>query len=174
MKSALVLIDRLSAASGVLAGWLVAPLILAMCYEVAARYLFGAPTIWAYEISYMLTGAIFLLGMAYTLAQGQHIRIDIAFARMRPRIQALVDLAGYLLLLLPFVVWLSYAFYGRAWAAMTTGEKTGQSAWNPPIWPFRAMFFVAFVLLGLQILREVSRALGVLIGPPASADRDRA
>ncbi len=64
------------ASAGKLTAWLVAPLILATVYDVAARYLFNAPTQWAYEVGYMMMGAHALLGMAFTLREGGHIRID--------------------------------------------------------------------------------------------------
>ena len=70
-------IERASEWAGVFGACLIVPLVLATCYEVFARYLFGAPTIWAYEVGYTLTGAHFLLGMAFTLKYGEHIRIDI-------------------------------------------------------------------------------------------------
>ena len=70
------LIERISGVCGKITAWLVVPLILATVYDVAARYLFNAPTQWAYEVGYMMMGAHALLGMAYTLREGGHIRID--------------------------------------------------------------------------------------------------
>ncbi len=70
-------IERLTGNIGILASLALVPLVLTTTYEVIARYVFEAPTIWAYEVGYMLTGSHFLLGMAYTLQQGQFIRIDI-------------------------------------------------------------------------------------------------
>ena len=69
--------ERITKSVGIMASFAIVPLVLATCYEVLARYVFDAPTIWAYEIGYTLTGSHFLLGMAYTLAVGAHIRIDI-------------------------------------------------------------------------------------------------
>ena len=85
---------------------LLVPLVLATCYEVFARYLFGAPTIWAYEVGYTLTGAHFLLGMAFTLKNGEHIRIDIFSGKFSPRTRAIIDLVGYAVLL-PLTLWLT-------------------------------------------------------------------
>ncbi|MCC7273130.1 MAG: TRAP transporter small permease subunit [Alphaproteobacteria bacterium] len=157
-------VDRLSVAVGVLAAWLIAPLVAALCWEVVARYVFGAPTIWAYEIGYLLTGSGWLLGMAYALARGAHIRIDIVYANFPPRARAMVDVVGYLLLLLPFLVWIVTTLDDRALQAFRSGEHTGQSAWNPPLWPFRTVFFVAFLLLALQVAAEAMRALAIVLG----------
>lgn len=155
-------IDRINGVTGVIAAWLIVPLIGAMCYEVIARYVFHAPTIWAYELTYLLTGAGWLLGMAYTLSKGAHIRIDIVYLNLSPRAQATIDVVCYVVLLLPFIIWLTSTLDDRAISAWRSGEKTGQSAWNPPIWPFRAVFFISFALLTLQVIGEVLRKLPLL------------
>jgi TRAP-type mannitol/chloroaromatic compound transport system permease small subunit len=163
MESICRWIDRLSEMTGVIAAWLIAPLIASMCYEVIARYVFHAPTIWAYELTYLLTGSGWLLGMAYTLRKGAHIRIDVVYLNLSPRGQALVDVACYILILLPFLIWVTSTLDDRALAAWRSGEKTGGSAWNPPLWPFRAVFFISFLLLTLQVIAEVLRRIPVLM-----------
>ncbi len=156
--------DSLSAAVGVLAAWLIVPLVFAICFEVVARYVFGAPTSWSYEIGYLLTGAGWLLGLAYTQLKEAHIRIDVFHVRFSTRAKALVDVAFHLAFTLPFLVWLCWVLDDRMLAAMRSGERTGQSGWNPPIWPFRTVFFVSFVLLALQVAADVLRQIAVLAG----------
>ena len=160
--------DRLSGAVGVLAAWLVVPLILALCWEVFARYVMNAPTIWAFEIGYLLTGSSWLLGMAYALSRDVHIRVDVLTARMSDRAKALVDVAIYALIVLPFITWLIFALQGRVVQAIRSGERSGQSAWNPPLWPFRAIILAAFVLLAIQVLAQLLRGVRTLVGVPRS------
>lgn len=162
MESVCRWINRISLVSGLIAAWLIVPLIGAMCYEVIARYVFGAPTIWAYELTYLLTGSGWLLGMAFTLSRGAHIRIDVLYLNLPPRGRALVDLSGYILILLPFLIWLSVTLEARALTAWRSGEHTGGSAWNPPLWPFRAVFFISFALLSLQVIAEILRKIPIL------------
>lgn len=159
------IVDRISGFSGIIAAWLIAPLVIATCYEVASRYLFNAPTIWAYEVGFMATGAQFLLGMAYTLNRGAHIRIDVLSTMMSERLKAAVDLVCYVGLLVPFVAWVSWTLYGRALTAIRTNEHSGQSAWNPPLWPFRTIFFIAFALLLLQAIAEIVKCAQALRAP---------
>jgi TRAP-type mannitol/chloroaromatic compound transport system permease small subunit len=151
-------IERITGSVGIMASLLIVPLVLATCYEVLARYVFGAPTVWAYEIGYTLTGSHFLLGMAYTLAVGAHIRIDIFSGKFPPRIRALIDLAAYAVML-PLLVWISYALFQHLAAGYLRNERSGQSAMNLPVWPFRIVFFAAFTLLALQVLAEVVKAV---------------
>ena len=154
-------IERLTTSIGIMASFAIVPLVLATCYEVLARYAFGAPTIWAYEIGYTLTGSHFLLGMAYTLAVGAHIRIDIFSGKFSPRTRALIDLCAYAVML-PLLIWLSYALFQHLATGYLRSERSGQSAMNLPVWPFRVVFLVAFTLLALQLLAEVVKSVRVL------------
>jgi len=168
MGGLLALIERVSGFSGKATAWLVAPLILATVYDVAARYLFNAPTQWAYEVGYMMMGAHALLGMAFTLREGGHIRIDAFTQRFSQTTKALIDLVGYVVFLLPCLVWITWSLWDYWMKALTTHELSGQSAWNPVIWPFKLIFFVAFALLVLQVLAEVIKAVQYLSGKRAS------
>jgi len=154
-------IERITTSVGIMASFAIVPLVLATCYEVLARYVFNAPTIWAYEIGYTLTGSHFLLGMAYTLAVGAHIRIDIFSGNFAPRTRALIDLAAYAVML-PLLIWLSYALFQHLATGYLRSERSGQSAMNLPVWPFRVVFLVAFTLLALQVLAEMVKTVRAL------------
>ncbi|NKC14178.1 MAG: TRAP transporter small permease subunit [Gammaproteobacteria bacterium] len=167
MNAFLRTIDRLSGNLGILAAWIVLPLIFATVYEVLSRYLLAAPTIWAYEIGYMATGANFLLGAAFALREKAHIRIDVFYSHFSEKSKALIDVLGYLFLFLPLGFWLSYRLGFYALDAFATGERSGESAWNPVIWPFRLIFFTGFAVLSLQALVEFIRAVRVLLGTSA-------
>ncbi|MBU6188695.1 MAG: TRAP transporter small permease subunit, partial [Betaproteobacteria bacterium] len=99
MQALIRAIEAASDKIGIFGALLIVPLVLSTCYEVFARYLFNSPTIWAYEVGYMLTGSHFLLGLAFTLRAGEHIRIDIFSGKFAARTRALIDLAGYAVLL---------------------------------------------------------------------------
>jgi TRAP-type mannitol/chloroaromatic compound transport system permease small subunit len=169
MQLLLRLIERLSVVSGEATAWLVVPLILATTYDVVARYAFNAPTQWAYEVGYMMMGAQALLGMAYTLRAGGHIRIDAFSQRFSEGAKAVVDLAGYAVVL-PCLCWVTWSLWSYWIGAFRSGELSGQSAWNPVIWPFRLIFFIAFVLLVLQIAAEIVKAVLYLAGRRAHYD----
>lgn len=166
-------LERISLGTGVVAATLIAPLVLATCIEVFSRYVLGRPTIWAYEIGYMGMGAHFLLGGAYTLMVGGHIRIDLIYVRYPERLKAAFDLLGYVGLILPFCIWLGYGLWWYFVEAYQWGERSGVSAWNPVIWPFRLVLFSGIVLLGIQVTAEILRCLAVLLGTSRSLDDRR-
>ena len=151
-------IERITTNIGIIAALTLVPLILTTTYEVLARYLFDAPTIWAYEVGYMLTGTHFLLGMAYTLQQGQFIRIDIFSQDMSEKTRALIDLCSYSVIL-PLMMWLTYGLTAYLISGFIKNERTGQSAMNMVVWPFRVVFLIAFTLLALQVYAEFMKSL---------------
>jgi TRAP-type mannitol/chloroaromatic compound transport system permease small subunit len=140
----------------------VVPLIAASCWEVFSRYVLNEPTFWAFELGYMVMGAHFLIGFAYTLREHEHVRVDIFYARFSPRAKALIDTATYLVLLLPLAAWLAVAFGDKVAKAYESHERSGMSAFNPVIWPFRLVMCAAFALLALQAIAELIRCYLVL------------
>ena len=157
-------IDRLSGFSGVVIAWVVFPLILATCFEVFSRYLLNAPTIWAFELGYMAMGTHALIGAAYTLREGGHIRIDVLYSRFSDKAKAVVDTGGYLFLFLPVVCCVSWGLWDYWVEAYIDNFHSGQSAWNPVIWPFRLAFFLGYFLLALQGVAELVRCVRFLTG----------
>jgi TRAP-type mannitol/chloroaromatic compound transport system permease small subunit len=172
MRGLLALIERLSGFTGKTTAWLVAPLIAATVYDVAARYLFNAPTQWAYEVGYMMMGSHALLGMAFVLREGGHIRIDAFSQNFSQTTKAIVDLLGYGIFVLPCLAWVTWSLWDYWTKALNTHELSGQSAWNPVIWPFKLVFFVAFVLLVLQIVAQILKAGLYLAGKRAQYESD--
>ena len=150
-------IERITTNIGIIAALTLVPLILTTTYEVLARYIFDAPTIWAYEVGYMLTGTHFLLGMAYTLQQGQFIRIDIFSQDMSEKTRALIDICAYSVIL-PLMMWLTYGLTSYLISGFIKNERTGQSAMNMAVWPFRIVFLIAFTLLALQVYAEIIKS----------------
>jgi len=155
-------VDKLSFSAGMLAAWLVVPLVAVICYEVVARYFFNAATIWAHDVATMLTGANFLLAVAYVTLENGHIRVDVLYGRFTARTRHLVDLLTYSCIVVPFSTWLCWTLYFYFLGAWKSGETTGQSAWNPPLWPARLFYFVAFLILALQAVRELSKTVVAL------------
>src|SRR5260370_40755583 len=88
-------IDKFTDTTGVWVAWLNVPLVLAVAYEVFARYVFNAPTIWSFDVTYMLYGTIFMLGAAYALHKGAHIRTDFFYEKWSVKTRGMVDSISY-------------------------------------------------------------------------------
>src|SRR5512145_2962929 len=89
-------IDSLSTWAGEAFAWLILLLTLGVSYEVLVRYVFRAPTTWAFDFSYINYGALFLMAGAYTLSRNGHVRGDVIYRFWRPRTQAAMDLILYI------------------------------------------------------------------------------
>jgi len=157
-------IEKITRFFGFVGAWIVVVLICAMVYEVLSRYLFRSPTFWAYEIGYMLMGASFMFGIAFALQMRRHIRVDFLYDSLSPKKQALIDIIGYLFFLLPMVVWTTWGLWGYFYDAYKVGEVSGESAWNPIIWPFRFTFVVGFALLAIQTVAEILKCILIFKG----------
>ncbi|MEQ9489659.1 MAG: TRAP transporter small permease subunit [Alphaproteobacteria bacterium] len=162
MQTIITLIELTVLRIGKITAYIIVPLVLATCYEVFSRYLLGAPTIWAYELGYILTGTHFLLGASLALQKKTHIRIDLIYNHFSPRKKSIVDLTFYCLLFLPFLILLSHSLWDYGYRAFLSGEQSGQSAWSPPIWPFRMALTLGFVLLTLQVIAEMLKCVNVI------------
>lgn len=156
-------IDSLSIWSGKLVAWIVIPNVLALVYEFIARYLFGSPTIWSYEVTYFFYGSHFLLGSAYTLHLKSHIRIDILYQHLSPGGKAMVDLIGYLIFFFPVTLLLIYAGVEFTIQSFQMSEKSGLSPWRPHLYPFKGIVVIAIFLLFLQGVAEFIRDLSLVI-----------
>ena len=158
MAAAIVAIDTFSRWVGQLVAWLTLPLMLAMIYEVFARYLFTAPTVWAYDLSRMIFGASFVLGAAYALSRGLHIRSDFLYRKWSVRTQGRIDLALYVLCFFPAMAILLYVSSDWAWTSVSRGERGTDTAWMPLLGPVKSALPIGVTFLLVQGVSEVLKA----------------
>jgi TRAP-type mannitol/chloroaromatic compound transport system permease small subunit len=104
MASTITKIDLFNKWVGNTVCWITIPLILAMTYEVLARKLFNAPTMWAYDMSRFMYGALFMLGAGYALSKGVHIRADFLYRNFQTKNQGRIDFWLYLLFYFPGLI----------------------------------------------------------------------
>ena len=152
-------IDRFAEWTGVLVAWLMVPLVVAVAWEVVARYVFDAPTVWSFDITYMLYGAMFMLGAAYTLRVGAHIRTDFFWERWSARTRGVIDTVAYVVFFFPGIALFFYVGWNEAWYAYDIGETSEQTPWRPILWPLKASIPVSAALLLLQGVSELAKAL---------------
>ena len=159
MQKTIYFIDVLNTQVGRITCLLLIPAAIAMVYEVVARKLFIAPTVWAYDVSRMTIGAMFMLGAGYGLMRGIHIRADFIYRNWQPKNQAIVDLILYLLFFFPGMIMFLYISFDYTYDAWVRWERTMDTAWMAPLAPARtAMPLGAFFLI-LQGISECAKSL---------------
>lgn len=151
--------DTLSAWFGRVFAWSIMAMTIGVCYEVIARYLFNAPTPWAFDLSYMLYGTLFMMAGAYTLSLDGHVRGDFLYRLWRPRTQAAVELVLYFLFFFPGVLALVFSgwrYAARSWRYL---EVSTMSPANIPIFQFKSVIVAAGILLFIQGIAQVFRCI---------------
>lgn len=152
-------IDRFTDLTGSVFAWLAVPLVAGVAYEVFSRYLFNAPTIWAYDLTFMLYGALFMLGAAYALHKGAHIRTDFFWESFSTRKKGIIDSISYIVFFFPSLTILMLLSWHEAQYSFQINETSDSTAWRPMLWPFKAIIPIACLLLMIQGASELLKSL---------------
>ena len=159
MASTITNIDKYSKWIGNVVCWITMPLMFAMVYEVLARKLFLAPTMWAYDMSRFLYGALFMLGAGYALSKGVHIRADFLYRNFKVKTQGLIDFWLYLLFYFPGLLFFFYMTTGFVLESIKRGERGMDTAWMPYMYPIKFALFIGLVFLLIQGISEVLKCV---------------
>jgi TRAP-type mannitol/chloroaromatic compound transport system permease small subunit len=152
------IVDKFTDSTGTWIAWLNMPLVLAVAYEVIARYFFHAPTIWSFDVTYMLYGTIFMLGCAYALHKGAHIRTDFFYDKWSVKTKGIIDAVSYIVFFFPAIFVLFIVSWNEGWYAYTIGETSEQTPWRPILWPFKMVVPLACLLLLIQGISELIKS----------------
>ena len=158
MANTIIKIDLFSKWVGNIVCWITIPLILAMTYEVLARKIFTAPTMWAYDMSRFLYGALFMLGAGYALSKGVHIRADFLYRNFKVKTQGMVDFWLYLLFYFPGLLVFFYMTIGFVQESIMRGEKGMDTAWMPYMWPIKSCLLIGISFLLIQGVSELFKS----------------
>ncbi len=163
MERFIFAIDSLSAWIGKAFAWCILLLTFAVAYEVFVRYALRDPTSWAFDMSYMMYGSLFMMGGAYTLSRDGHVRGDVLYRLWKPKTQAIVEMTLYFLFFFPGI--LAFIIAGTDYALESwsynygTGEVSINSPANVPISQFKSVLPIAAGLLFLQGVAQVCRCI---------------
>jgi TRAP-type mannitol/chloroaromatic compound transport system permease small subunit len=159
MRSFIRFADTLSASMGKAFSWCIVVLMGGTCYEVFMAYVLNAPTLWNFDFSLQMYGAIFMMAGAYTLSTEAHVRGDVIYRLFPTRVQGSIDLIWYFIFFFPGVF--ALAFYGYDYAAQAW--KIKETSWNSPaqiqIYMAKSMIPLAGFLLIIQGISEVFRSI---------------
>lgn len=159
LQKFLLTIDRFSMAVGHAFAWCILILTLGTSYEVFRRYILNDPTSWAFDMSYIMYGGLFLMSGAYALSRDAHVRGDVLFRLLRPRVQASIELVLYFIFFYPGVTALIIAGYGYAHDSFNYKEVSVNSPVGVPIWQLKALIPLAGTVLFIQGIAQVIRCI---------------
>jgi TRAP-type mannitol/chloroaromatic compound transport system permease small subunit len=159
MKMWIKRFDAIGIWSGKAVAWLILPMVLGLSYEVIMRYMFNAPTAWAYDLTFILYGTLFMTAAAFTLQRKGHIRTDMFYGNWSVRTQGTVDTVCYVLFFFPGLLaffYVGWEFFEKSWEQ---GERIVTSTWMPIIWPFKFVLPLSTFLLLVQGIAELMRSV---------------
>jgi TRAP-type mannitol/chloroaromatic compound transport system permease small subunit len=159
MTRYIAFVDRVSGWFGKAFAWLIMVMTLGVGYEVFVRYLLRAPTSWAFDLSYIMYGTMFMMAGAYTLSRNGHVRGDFLYRLWSPRTQARVELVLYFIFFFPGVTALvlsGWKYASRSWRFL---EVSVNSPAGIPVFQFKTIIVAAGILLFLQGLAQVFRCI---------------
>ena len=157
-------VEKISEWTGKCASWLTVALMLTISYDVLMRYGFNAPTEWSYDISYMLGGSLYLLGMAWVIRDDGNIRVDIISSRFSKKTQLIINLFFTVVLFFPMAIMLFKTSLDRTLFSWRILEKASYTIWYPPIYPLRTIMTFAFLIWLLQGVATFISNIRKLIG----------
>ena len=159
MRSYIKFADNLSASMGKAFSWCIVILMGGTCYEVIMAYAFNSPTLWNFDFSLQMYGAIFMMAGAYTLSTEAHVRGDVIYRLFPTKVQGWIDLILYFLFFFPGVI--ALAVYGYDYAALAW--KIKETSWNSPaqiqIYMAKSLIPLSGALLVIQGISEVFRSI---------------
>jgi TRAP-type mannitol/chloroaromatic compound transport system permease small subunit len=151
-------IDFISEYTGKIFSFLVLIMVSLQVVEVFRRYVLHTPTTWSWELVTLLYGTHFVLGGAWLLKEGGHVRTDIFYDRFSPKVKAYVDLFFFTTIFFVFAYVMIWKVGSNALYSYSINEKT-YTMWAPPFWPLKFAFTFGFLLLFLQGLAKWIRDL---------------
>lgn len=151
-------IDMINGFFGKAASILVIPMVYCLLHEVAGRYFFTAPTIWAGDLAVIMYGIMFMVASPYCLRDGVHIRTDFLYNRWSDRTKGIVDFFIYLLAYLPVHIIFLKIGWDYFFRSFQLGERIISSPWMPIIWPLKFAIPLGILLMVLQGIAETVKS----------------
>lgn len=161
MKLFLKVVDGLNARVGKMTAFIMLPTLFCICFEIVSRYVFIMPTVWASELMIYFCAILYILGAAWTLQVGRHVKIDMVWGKVSQRGRRILDIFTFpfFALYMVLLIWVGFEFAKESIAL----RETSGTPWDPPIYPIKTIFVVGAVMLFLQGLAKLIRDIHFLV-----------
>lgn len=161
-------VDAISAAFGRIADWMVLASCVISAGNAAVRYGFSMSSNGWLEVQWYLFAGVVMLGASYTLERNEHVRVDLVYGSVGPRVRLWIDIFGLIFFLLPamaLLAWMTWPFFWDAWMR---GEGS-PNAGGLLRWPVKLVMPLGFLLVTLQGLSELVKRIAALTGTAPEA-----
>jgi TRAP-type mannitol/chloroaromatic compound transport system permease small subunit len=162
--------DRFTLSFGHVLSWANFLLILVIVVQVILRYGFGRGMVALEELEWHLYAVAFMFGLAYAVVTDAHVRVDLISSRLSPAARAWIEIAGILVLLLPFIVIVIIYGWEFFWSSWVRHERSLAPMGLPYRWAIKAVIPLSFILLGLAALTRLISTIQNLRGPSDAAE----
>ncbi len=169
MKKYIAAVDSLNERIGNGISWMTFLLVLVVCFDVVTRYIFKSSSVGVQELEWHIFAVIFLMGGAYTLKHEKHVRVDIFYSRMNERKQALINLAGTVLFLIPFCLLIIFSSFDFVWNSFSIGESSPDPGGLPFRFILKAVLPLSFFFILLQGISLLFKSILILLNPEKKA-----
>jgi TRAP-type mannitol/chloroaromatic compound transport system permease small subunit len=161
MKRLLKIIDGISKWSGVVFAYLLWPGVAILVYEIGARYIFNAPTIWVHGTTQRIFAVYYFICGAYVSLHRDHIKMDLIYDLFPLRIKAILDIISFLFFLLfcGVLLWFGSRY---AWSSLMRLEPCN-TPFRAPLYPVKLMIPLGALLIILQELANLWRSFYIVI-----------
>ena len=147
--------NKVSDISGLVAAYMLVPLVIVFLIEIILRNVFNSPTTWAYGMCFIIGGCAAVLGFGYAMKSGAMVRIDAFSSKLPEKAHCILDLVLYAVLFLPLTVGGTIECAKDAVMSTVTLETLSTGSWNAPIWPTKIVMTISLIILTLQGIAEI-------------------
>jgi TRAP-type mannitol/chloroaromatic compound transport system permease small subunit len=152
-------VNRLNEAMGQFTKWLMALVVAIVTFDVFMRYVLNSPTLWGYDLTYMVGCGFYTLGLGYAQKHGANIRVDLWYSKFPPRVKVVFDTLTTLFFFLPTYILLTQKLWENALHSLASGEKATTSTWYPYLAPVKLCLAAGFSLFVLQLASDVLQGI---------------
>lgn len=163
-------IDAFIKKEGEITSFVIYPLLIVIIYEVFMRYAFNSPTIWGFEFTAFAYGIHYMLGLSFMENADGHVKVDILTGRFSPKTQAVIGIISYACIFGPVFFFMTWGAMKFAYTA-TISNELNSTSWAPPIWPFKIIMALSFLLLFVQGVSNMLKHVQTLITPNPSGSQ---
>ena len=142
--------------------WLALLLVILTVYDVSLRYIFHAGSVRLQELEWHIFSLLFLLSAGYTLQENKHVRVDFIYSRLKPKMQAMIDIFGTLVFLLPFCLLVIYTSEPFVQMSYQMGERSPDPGGLEHRFLLKAAIPLGFILLTIESISNLGRQFAIL------------